>query len=101
MIELIVIYFVGRQHCRIAREKGRSGVAWFVATAGVWLSLQLSVSLGGILVLSLVYGLDTEFPDLSEFLVIYLPSLLVAASGVLALNRKLLSLRGGSSEAAT
>lgn len=53
------------------------------------------------MVLSLVYGLDTEFPDLSEFLVIYLPSLLVAASGVLALNRKLLSLPGGSSEAAT
>ncbi len=92
MIEFIVIYFVGRQHGRIAREKGRSPAAWFLATAGVWLGLQLSVATAGLLVLSLVFGLDSELGWISELLVVYFPSLFVAAAGVLALNRRLLSL---------
>jgi hypothetical protein len=98
VIEFIVIYFVGRRHGRIAREKGRSPTVWFVATAGVWLGLQLSVAIAGLLILSLIYGLEAEFSRLSEFLVVYFPSLLVAAAGVLALNRRLLSLPCNSGE---
>jgi hypothetical protein len=91
MIELVVIYFVGRQNSDIASAKGRSGVGWFVATAAVWLGLQGAVSLVGILLLASWYGLEPEFPELPEFLVVYVPSLIAAGAGVMALNRKLLA----------
>jgi hypothetical protein len=71
MIELVVIYFVGRQNCEIASAKGRSGVRWFAATACVWLGLQALIATIGILLLFSWYGLDSEFPELSEFLVVY------------------------------
>ena len=92
MIELVVIYFVGRQNSNIASAKGRSGVGWFIATAAVWLGLQAAVGAIGILLLSSWYGLDAEFPELPDFLVVYVPSLIAAGTGVMALNRKLLAI---------
>ena len=100
MIELVVIYFVGRQNSSIASTKGRSGVGWFIATAAVWFGLQAAVSVIGFLLLVSWYGLEAKIPELPEFLVVYVPSLIAAGAGVMALNRKLLSLPGGSSEAA-
>ena len=100
MIEFIVIYFVGREHARIAQAKGRSRLAWFSATAAVWLALQFSVALVGDALLSVGYGLDSVFPDLTWFLAIYLPSLVAAAAGVLLLNRKLISLPASKASAA-
>lgn len=97
MFELIVIYFVGRQNGRIATAKGRSGLAWFIATAAVWIGLQTSVALLAVSLLALLYGLDSEFSEVTEFVVIYVPSLLAAGAGVLALNRKLVSLPPASS----
>src|SRR5215467_2210845 len=80
MLELVFLFFiVPRRMTRLARERNRSALKWSLAAIGVWLAVEIVVTLAvGLLVFvsSFAFGYPKHPESLSP--IAYIPALIAA-----------------------